>query len=79
MWRFMQPWISLGTTVGIWALIDSGFFQNAPQDISMLGIGFIVGYLSDRFLAKMKEITNVLFGSTERHFRRTGRIDNGDD
>ena len=79
MWRYMQPWISLGTTVGIWALIDSGFFKSAPQNISMLGIGFVVGYLSDQFLAKMKEITNVLFGRTERHFRQTDRITNGDD
>jgi len=74
LWRFMQPWISLGTTVGIWSLIDSGFFKTAaPQDVSMLGIGFVVGYLSDQFLAKMKEVTNVLFGSTERHFEKVDK------
>jgi len=77
LWRFMQPWISLGTTIGIWALIDSGFFRTAPQDISMLGIGFVIGYLSDQFLAKMKEITNVLFGRTERHPEKVPRDADG--
>jgi hypothetical protein len=39
-------------------------------------MGFLIGYLSDRFLAKMKEVTQVLFGETEWHFKRgTGTRD----
>jgi hypothetical protein len=75
-WRYLSPWISLGTTVGIGVLIDAGFMKNAVGEMSkssaagLTGMGFLIGYLSDRFLAKMKEVTRVLFGEAETHFDR---------
>jgi hypothetical protein len=78
LWRYLSPWISLGTTIGVWALIEVGFFNEVvPVDGSgaasvstktAIGAGFVIGYLSDQFLAKMKELTEVLFGQVERHF-----------
>ncbi|MDE2796795.1 MAG: hypothetical protein OXL34_18415 [Gemmatimonadota bacterium] len=73
MWRILSPWMSVGTTIGIWSLMNIGFFpavsQPATGIVSSLalpvGTGFVIGYLSDRCLAKMKELTEVLFGSSE--------------
>lgn len=76
MWRYLSPWIALGTTVGIGALLDAGFFKNSvglsqpAAGATLTGTGFLVGYLADSFLAKMKEVTRVLFGESETHFKR---------
>ena len=55
--------------------MDAGFFPSVTDDPSsvstMIGIGFVIGYLSDRFLAKMKDLTTVLFGQVERRVRGT--------
>lgn len=75
-WRYLSPWISLGTTVGIGTLIDAGFFKSAVAEVPKLsgagltGLGFLIGYLADSFLAKMKEVTQVIFGESEVHFKR---------
>ena len=75
MWRFLSPWMSVGTTVGVWSLINIGFFPALSEPsvsggvaalAKPIGAGFVIGYLADRFLAKMKELTEVLFGSSER-------------
>lgn len=80
VWRYLSPWISLGTTVGIGALLIAGFMKSpvgtgVATDGSVgstyIGMGFLVGYFSDMFLAKMKEVTQVLFGETEAHFKKT--------
>jgi len=79
-WRYLSPWISLGTTVGIGSLIDAGFMKSAVGELSttsaagLTGMGFLIGYLSDRFLAKMKEVTQVLFGESETHFKRSAEL-----
>ena len=79
LWRILSPWLSVGTTVGIWSLMSIGFFppvSESPTDgrvaslATPVGTGFVIGYLSDRFLAKMKELTEVLFG-TARQQQRT--------
>lgn len=73
-WRYLSPWISLGTTVGIGALIEAGFFSSKMEpsgSAAIVGTGFLIGYLADRFLAKMKELTQVLFGETESHFKQS--------
>ena len=75
MWRVLSPWMSVGTTVGIWSLMTIGFFPSVSEAESNasfgslavpLGAGFVIGYLSDRFLAKMKELTEVLFGTSQK-------------
>lgn len=75
-WRFMSPWIAVGTTIGICLLVDAGFLKSATAPIApttaagFAGLGFLVGYLADSFLAKMKEVTRVVFGESETHPNR---------
>lgn len=75
-WRLLSPWIALGATVGIGALIEAGFFRNSidkslsQSGASLTGLGFLIGYLSDRFLAKMRELMQVLFGESEGHYAK---------
>jgi hypothetical protein len=79
VWRYLSPWISLGTTIGIGALFIAGFMKTpgdgsttgAPSASSYIGLGFLIGYFSDMFLAKMKDVTQVLFGETESHFKKS--------
>ena len=75
MWRFLSPWMSLGATIGIWCLMSIGFFPaltDAVPDSSAgslaapVGVGFVIGYLSDRCLAKMKDLAEVLFGNSPK-------------
>jgi len=75
-WRFLSPWIALGVTVGIGTLVEAGFFRNSVEPVasqsgaSLTGLGFLIGYLADRFLAKMRELMQVVFGETEAHYKR---------
>jgi hypothetical protein len=79
LWRYLSPWISLGTTIGIGALIEAGFMHDPVGNVDhftagkIIGLGFLIGYLSDRFLAKMKELTEVLFGTSEHHDGRSAK------
>lgn len=77
VWRYLTPWISLGTTVGVGALVFAGFFKgvDSSSGATCTGVGFLIGYLSDRFLAKMKDIAQVMFGETESHYQRRDRND----
>lgn len=76
IWRLLSPWIALGATVGIGALVDAGFFHSSVDSgtshsgAKLTGLGFLIGYLADRFLAKMKELTQVLFGESEAHYNK---------
>lgn len=75
-WRYLSPWISLGTTIGVGALIDAGFFRNIPEihptgASTLVGGGFLIGYFADKFLAKMKDVTEVLFGETQSRFEKS--------
>ena len=72
LWRRLSPWLSFGTTIGIWGLVNVGFFPavsteslNRDALVGFVGIGFVTGYLADRFLAKMTELIAVLFGQAE--------------
>lgn len=71
LWRYLSPWISLGVAVGVGALIHSGFLRGtAAVDVpstsgaSLVGTGFLIGYFSDKALAKMRDVTEVIFGET---------------
>lgn len=90
VWRYLSPWISLGTTIGIGALLIAGFMKSPVEQpmatgattgasigSTYVGMGFLIGYFSDMFLAKMKEVTQVLFGETEAHFKKTRDSDRG--
>lgn len=74
LWRFLSPWISMGTAFGVGAVIFAGFipFRSGPDSTTNSGsaaiaIGFLAGYFADKALAKMKDVTEVLFGETQTH------------
>lgn len=72
LWRFFTPLLSAGLSFGLVALLSSGLvtlFSNAPltAPVTCLGIGFIIGLFSDSAVAKLKEVADTLFGSTEKH------------
>jgi hypothetical protein len=78
LWRYLSPWISLGATIGISALIEVGFMRSPTENVvqitpsKLIGLGFLIGYLADRFLAKMKELTEVLFGAHDSKSTKGG-------
>jgi hypothetical protein len=72
LWRFFTPLVSAGLAFGLVALLSSGIitlFSSAPLSapVTCLGMGFIIGLFSDSAIAKLKEVADTLFGSTEKH------------
>jgi len=47
---------------GLLQIFDKDFVQ---RPIAVLAFSFLVGYFSDKALAKMAEIADTLFGATE--------------
>lgn len=72
-WRYLSPLISVGTTIGVGMVIEGGLYRPSGHAIEsapgIVGVGFLIGYFSDRALAKMRELTEVLFGFSEKHNR----------
>jgi hypothetical protein len=82
LWRYLTPWISLGVTVGVGAFIYSNTVgkSGAPASgSSLVGTGFLIGYFSDKALAKMKDVAEVLFGETRSGLARRRTPDDGSD
>lgn len=70
LWRIFSPLVSGGLAVAVAALTDSGILGLTTKAIggsSYLSLGFIAGYFADSALAKMQEIAETIFGSTDRH------------
>jgi len=70
LWRFMSPLISLGVAFIVGALIHTdmlGGEDPITSSASLVSIGFIAGYFSDTAIAKMYEIANVLFGTSNKN------------
>lgn len=69
LWRIFTPLIagSLGLAIG--AMIDSGILgltTKVSGGSAYFSVGFIAGYFADSALAKMQEVADIVFGSTER-------------
>jgi len=70
LWRLFTPHMSgclaffmvLLVASGVIRIFDEQFFRRV---ISVVGFGFLVGYFSDKALAKMAEVADTLFGKTE--------------
>lgn len=84
MWRWLSPLISVGATAGVGAAVCAGLFPAARMSLesngtgtTLLAVGFAIGYFTDRALAKMKELTDVLFGESRDH--EHGARERGDD
>lgn len=75
LWRLFTPHISGGLAFAMIALISSGmlrvFDPHATQSRSLVvAVAFLVGYFSDKAVAKLSEIAETLFGAstaTEKH------------
>ena len=75
LWRLFTPHISGGLAFAMIVLISSGmlrvFDAQAPHSRSLVvAVAFLVGYFSDKAVAKLSEIAETLFGAstaTEKH------------
>ena len=71
LWRIFAPHVSGAVAFFTLLLTASGLLQifNAKvieQPIQVLGFGFLVGYFSDKALAKLAETADTLFGALKK-------------
>lgn len=67
LWRLFSPFLSGGSALAIGGLLDSGMLGlsiNSSSGSFYFSLGFISGYFADSALAKMQEIADTVFGST---------------
>lgn len=72
LWRFFTPHVSgaiafftiLLTTSGLAKIFSKELIEDA---FAVLGIAFLIGYFSDKALAKLAEMADTLFGTIEKH------------
>ncbi|EIU1333914.1 hypothetical protein ACJ5XD_002016 [Pseudomonas aeruginosa] len=67
LWRLFSPFLSGGSALAIGGLLDSGMLGlsiNSSSNPFYFSLGFISGYFADSALAKMQEIADTVFGST---------------
>lgn len=69
LWRLFSPFMAGGLALAVGALVESGMLglttkTSAPA--SFFSLGFIAGYFADSALAKMQEIAETVFGSSDR-------------
>ena len=70
LWRLLSPHVSgavalfmvLLVSSGLLKLFDKGFAQRYTE---VMAFGFLVGYFSDRALAKMAEVADTMFGAAK--------------
>lgn len=72
LWRMLTPLISAGLAFSVGMVIKSdlfGFFDPTALDkpSGAFALGFLTGYFSDSALAKMAEVAQSLFGTTEKN------------
>jgi hypothetical protein len=68
LWRVLSPLLAGTLALVTGALVDAGLLGlslNTKRGASYLAIGFITGYFSDKALAKMTEIADVIFGTSD--------------
>lgn len=72
LWRLLTPHISGVVSLFMVLLVASGLLQIFDKNIvnrhtEILAFGFLVGYFSDKALAKMAEVADTLFGASNSH------------
>lgn len=68
LWRIITPHISAALATFMILVVSSGLINIFDKDISVrhvdvLALSFLVGYFSDKALAKFAEVADTLFGS----------------
>ena len=76
LWRLFTPHISGAVAFFTILLIGSGILQIFNPELvknstGVLGFAFVVGYFSDKALAKLAETADTLFGVTEKELGRS--------
>jgi hypothetical protein len=69
LWRIFTPLVAGGLGLAIGAMIDSGILgltTKVSSGSAYFSVGFIAGYFADSALAKMQEVADIVFGSTDR-------------
>lgn len=71
LWRFLSPHLSGVVSLFMVFLVSSGLLQLFDKNflqrwIAVIAFSFLVGYFSDKALAKMAEVADTLFGATEQ-------------
>ena len=71
LWRLLTPHLSGTVSLFMVFLISSGLLQIfdnkfVERPIGVLAFSFLVGYFSDKALAKMAEIADTLFGGQKK-------------
>jgi len=63
-WRLLTPLLSAGFALAAAFVFEAGLAKGASPEKSAgyVAVGFFVGYFSDRAVAKMLDIANVVFG-----------------
>jgi hypothetical protein len=69
LWRILTPHLSGVVSLFMVLLVSSNLLQLFEKDfvarpIGVLAFSFLVGYFSDKALAKMAEVADTLFGSS---------------
>jgi len=70
LWRIFSPFISGALALIIGALLDSGIMGisiKASSSTAYFSIGFITGYFADSALAKMQEISEIIFSTKHKN------------
>lgn len=70
LWRILTPHVSGAVSLFMVLLISSNLLQVFDMNLvnshsKVLALGFLVGYFSDKALAKMAETADVLFGASK--------------
>jgi NhaP-type Na+/H+ or K+/H+ antiporter len=71
LWRLLSPHLSGVVALFMVFLVSSGLLQLFDKDfiqraIAVMAFSFLVGYFSDKALAKMAEVADTLFGAEQK-------------
>lgn len=80
LWRLLTPPLSGVVSLFMVFLVSSGLLQIFDKEfvrrpIAVLAFSFVVGYFSDKALAKMAELADTLFGRTDKGPSKKNRAD----
>lgn len=80
LWRVLSPFLSASLAICVAAAIDSGILGlsfRAGSHAACVAMGFFSGYFADKALAKMTEISDVIFGVRDvgRRPKKHGSMD----
>ena len=72
LWRLITPHISAALSFAFIVVISSHLLnifdiEALHKPTTIFGLGFLVGYFSDKAIAKLSEVAETVFGAIEKH------------